>query len=244
MDRFLLEKSFHNMPKIKERKIQILKLIVEEYLKTGEIMGSKNLLKKYDLQVSSATIRNDMLSLEKMGLIFQPYNSAGRLPTNRGLRVFVDYLMEAMPAVFIEAEQEFEKKLDQNRIDDILYGLVARLTKITDEITFACIPTLGTSYYLGLSSYIERHHGVLGEEMYQVIKCLENKHQFIDFLQSLDISPRVSAFIGEENIIPELETSTMIVKKIELSGFVGYLGILGSTKMDYAFNISALRQVL
>ena len=71
------------MPKIKERKIQILKLIVEEYLKTGEIMGSKNLLKKYDLQVSSATIRNDMLSLEKMGLIFQPYNSAGRLPTNR-----------------------------------------------------------------------------------------------------------------------------------------------------------------
>ena len=58
------------MPKIKERKIQILKLIVEEYLKTGEIMGSKNLLKKYDLQVSSATIRNDMLSLSKKWALF------------------------------------------------------------------------------------------------------------------------------------------------------------------------------
>lgn len=46
-------------------------------------MGSKNLLKKYDLQVSSATVRNDMAALEDMGLIFQPYNSAGRLPTNR-----------------------------------------------------------------------------------------------------------------------------------------------------------------
>ncbi len=76
MDRLLWVKFSNSMPKIKERKIQILKLIVEEYLKTGEIMGSKNLLKKYDLQVSSATIRNDMLSLEKMGLIFQPYNSA------------------------------------------------------------------------------------------------------------------------------------------------------------------------
>lgn len=207
-------------------------------------MGSKNLLKKYDLQVSSATIRNDMLSLEKMGLIFQPYNSAGRLPTNRWLRVFVDYLMEALPAVFLETEKELEKKINHNRIDDVLYGLVARLTKITGEITFACLPNLWTSYYLGLSSYIERHHGILGEEIYQVIKCLEDKHRFIDFLNSLDISPRVSVFIGEENIIPELETSTMIVKKIEVSGHIGYLGILGSTKMDYAFNISALRQVL
>jgi DeoR/GlpR family transcriptional regulator of sugar metabolism len=60
------------MSKIQDRKVQVLKHIVEEYLKTGEIMGSKNLLKKYDLQVSSATVRNDMAALEDMGLIFQP----------------------------------------------------------------------------------------------------------------------------------------------------------------------------
>jgi hypothetical protein len=91
--------------------------------------------------------------------------------------------METMPAVFLEAEQQFEKTQEKNRIDDILYGLVARLTKTTKEITFACIPSLGTSYYLGLSNYLERHHGILGEEMFQVIKCLENKHQFIDILE-------------------------------------------------------------
>lgn len=232
------------MKKIQDRKVQVLKLIVEEYLKTGEIMGSKSLLQKYDLQVSSATIRNDMMSLEQMGLIFQPYNSAGRLPTTRGLRVFVDYLMETMPGVFLEAEQEYNKRIQDERIDDVLYGLVARLTKITGEITFAAIPSLGTSYYLGLSSYLERHKGILGEEMYQVIKCLENKHQFLDVLDGLDIGSRVSAFIWEENIIPELETSTMIVKKIEVNGYSWYLGILGSTMMDYAFNITALRQVL
>lgn len=183
------------MQKIIDRKVHVLKLIVEEYLRTGEIMGSKNLLKKFDLQVSSATVRNDMMSLEKMGLIFQPYNSAGRLPTNRGLRVFVDYLMETMPNVFLEAEQALEKKLELNRIDDTLYALVSRLTKITGEITFACIPSIGTSYYLGLSNYLEKHHGVLGEEMFQVIKFLENKYQFIDLLESLDITTKVSAFI-------------------------------------------------
>jgi len=232
------------MSKIQERKIQVLKYIVEEYLKTGEVLGSKNLLKRYDLGVSSATIRNDMGTLEDMGLIFQPYNSAGRLPTTRGLRVFVDYLMETMPAVFLEAEQEYEKKVEQNRIDDVLYGLVSRLVKTTGEITFACIPSLGSSYYLGLSNYLERHHGILGEEMFQVIKCLENKHQFIDFLEWLDIGQKVSVFIGEENVIPELESSTMIVKKIEVNWYSWHLGILGPTMMDYAFNITALRQVL
>lgn len=80
--------------------------------------------------------------------------------------------------------------------------------------------------------------------MYQVIKFLENKHQFLDVLAGLDISSRVSLFIGEENILPELESSTIIVKKIEVNGYDGYLGILGSTKMDYAFNIVALKQVL
>lgn len=232
------------MKKIQDRKVQVLKYIIEEYIKTGEVMWSKSLLKQYDLGVSSATVRNDMASLEDMGLIFQPYNSAGRLPTTRGLRVFVDYLMETMPAVFLEAEQELENRLEQNRIDDTLYGLVARLTKITGEITFACIPSLGSSYYLGLSNYLERHHGVLWEEMFQVIKFLENKHQFITLLEWLEISGRVSVFIGEENVLPELESSTMIVKKIEVNGYIGYLGILGSTKMDYAFNITALRQVL
>jgi heat-inducible transcriptional repressor len=136
------------MKKIQERKIQVLKYIIEEYLKTGEITGSKSLLKKYDLQVSSATVRNDMAALEQMGLIFQPYNSAGRLPTTRGLRVFVDYLMETMPALFLEAEREYDERMEKNRIDDTLYQLVTRLTKITGEITFAAIPSLGTSYYI------------------------------------------------------------------------------------------------
>lgn len=144
------------MRKIDQRKVQILKFIVEEYLTTGEILGSKNLLKKHDLHVSSATVRNDMASLEEMGLIFQPYNSAGRLPTSRGLRVFVDYLMESMPGLLIESAPRVEKSPEE-RIDDILYRLIARLTQATGEITFACMPGLHISKYLGLSQYLLKH---------------------------------------------------------------------------------------
>lgn len=232
------------MKKIDTRKVQILKLIVEEYIRTGDLTGSKSLLKKYDLQVSSATVRNDMAALEKMGLIFQPYNSAGRLPTTRGIRVFVDYLMEHMPTVFIEAEQEVEQRIKNELVDDTLYMIVSRLAKITHEITFACVPTLATSYYLGLSNFLEKNVPSLGSEAYNVIKVLENKYNFIDLLRDLDIGERVSAFIGEENIIPDLESCAIVVKKVNIEGHDGYIGILGSLKMDYAFNIAALKNVL
>ena len=90
------------MKKVDMRKIRVLKHIVEKYIETGEVLGSKTLLDQFDLGVSSATIRNDMAALEKMGLIFQPYNSAGRLPTNQGMRIFVDYLMDDMLGILLE----------------------------------------------------------------------------------------------------------------------------------------------
>ena len=135
-------KGPNRMKKIDLRKIHVLKIIVEEYLKTGEITGSKSLLKKYDMGVSSATVRNDMAALEKMGLIFQPYNSAGRLPTTRGIRVFVDYLMEHMNAAFVEAENEIIARAESEKLDDALYHIAARLTKSTKEISFACVPSI------------------------------------------------------------------------------------------------------
>jgi heat-inducible transcriptional repressor len=109
------------MKKVDLRKIAILKIIVEEYIKTGDIVGSKSLLKKHEIGVSSATVRNDMANLEKMGLIFQPYNSAGRLPTTRGIRVFVDYLMEYMIPQILEAENELIARYDREHVDDAIY---------------------------------------------------------------------------------------------------------------------------
>lgn len=127
--------------KVDNRKIQVLKYIVEQYLQTGDVLGSKSLLEQYNLGVSSATIRNDMASLEKMGLIFQPYNSAGRLPTDRGIRVFVDYLMDELPSIFLEKNEQKQLSAREGMIDDILYNLVERLTNTTHEVTFACIPS-------------------------------------------------------------------------------------------------------
>ncbi|MDD2745759.1 MAG: hypothetical protein PHU93_04435 [Candidatus Gracilibacteria bacterium] len=232
------------MKKVDLRKIQILKIIVEEYIKTGDIVGSKSLLKKHEMGVSSATVRNDMASLEKMGLIFQPYNSAGRLPTTRGIRVFVDYLMEYFMPQFIEAENSVMERYDQKQLNDILYELVAKCAKATSEITFGCIPSQGVNYYLGLGSYLQKNTLQLGNEVYQVIDILENKSLFLNLLNQLETSRKVSVFLGDENLSPALGNSALLVKRISIQGEEAYIGMLGSMKMDYAFNIAALRNIL
>ena len=76
-----------------DRQHIILKAIIQNYLETGEPVGSRTLSKSTDLNLSSATIRNEMADLEDMGYIFQPHTSAGRIPSDKGYRLYVDMLM-------------------------------------------------------------------------------------------------------------------------------------------------------
>ena len=88
---------------LSERKLTILKAIIQNYLETGEPVGSRTLSKYTDLNLSSATIRNEMADLEDLGYIFLPHTSAGRIPSDKGYRLYVDMLME-------EKEQEIAKR--------------------------------------------------------------------------------------------------------------------------------------
>ena len=93
------------MTVLTKRNINILKIIVDEFIETWEVLGSKLLLKKYNLWVSPATVRNDMAILESLELIYQPYNSAWRLPTAKWLRAFINYLMEETPSYFLNSNK-------------------------------------------------------------------------------------------------------------------------------------------
>ena len=77
-----------------ERKTKILKAIIKTYLETGEPVGSRTISKYTDLNLSSATIRNEMSDLEELGYIVQPHTSAGRIPSDQGYRFYVDHLIE------------------------------------------------------------------------------------------------------------------------------------------------------
>ena len=98
-----------------ERKIKILKAIIKDYILTGEPVGSRTISKKYELGVSSATIRNEMSDLEDWGFIIQPHTSAGRIPSDKGYRLYVDKLME-YETIEDKGLKPFERILEQKLI--------------------------------------------------------------------------------------------------------------------------------
>ena len=95
-----------------ERKIKILHAIIKNYLETGEPVGSRTISKDTDLNLSSATIRNEMSDLEEMGYILQPHTSAGRIPSDKGYRFYVDSLMTDKIQEIDDMKDQLEKKAD------------------------------------------------------------------------------------------------------------------------------------
>ena len=100
--------------KLNERKLNILKAIVKDYIETAEAVGSRTISKKHDLGISAATIRNEMADLEELGYLIQPHTSAGRVPSEKGYKLYVDMLMGKS-----ELSNE-EKKLIQDCIQKSL----------------------------------------------------------------------------------------------------------------------------
>ena len=101
--------------RLDERKMKILQAIIRNYLETGEPVGSRTISKYTDLNLSSATIRNEMADLEEMGYILQPHTSAGRIPSDMGYRLYVDMMMKEKEQEVNELKElllEKEEKLD------------------------------------------------------------------------------------------------------------------------------------
>src|SRR6195952_1275221 len=128
-----------------DRRLQVLRAIVQDYVSTNDPVGSKALAARYDLGVSPATIRNDMAVLEEEGYITQPHTSAGRVPTDKGYRFFVDRLSAVKPLSVAE-RKAIEKFLD-GAVDlhDVLGRTVRLLAQLTRQVAVVQYPTLSRS---------------------------------------------------------------------------------------------------
>jgi len=128
-----------------ERKIEVLRAIVEDFVTTSEPVGSKNLVERHQLGVSSATIRNDMAVLEDEGYIVQPHTSAGRIPTDKGYRLFVDRLDELRPLSQPE-RKAIHTFLDSTvDLDDVMTSTVRLLAALTKQVAVVQYPSLTRS---------------------------------------------------------------------------------------------------
>jgi heat-inducible transcriptional repressor len=128
-----------------DRKLAVLRAVVEDFVRTSEPVGSKALAEKHALGVSPATIRNDMAALEEEGLIAQPHTSAGRIPTDAGYRVFVDRLSSVKPLSSAE-RRAIETFLDGAvDLDDVMQRSVRLLAQLTRQVAIVQYPSLSRS---------------------------------------------------------------------------------------------------
>ena len=124
--------------RLDDRKWKIFNAIIKTYLETGEPVGSRTISKYADLNLSSATIRNEMADLEEMGLIIQPHTSAGRIPSDQGYRMYVDYLMEQKDKEVKEIQNMMIQK--QDRMESVLKQVVKVLANNTNYATMISTP--------------------------------------------------------------------------------------------------------
>lgn len=128
-----------------ERRFEVLRAIVADYVATQEPVGSKAIVDRHQLGVSSATVRNDMAVLEEEGYITQPHTSAGRIPTDKGYRLFVDRLAQVKPLSGAE-RRAIERFLDGAvDLDDVLRRSVRLLAQLTRQVAVVQYPTLTRS---------------------------------------------------------------------------------------------------
>lgn len=229
-----------------DRKQEILRAIVKHFVQTAEPVGSKTILVSYHFSVSPATIRNDMASLEKEGLIYQPYTSAGRVPTDSGYRLYVDEIAD-----YKEAKKKAHQALKTVRsgykaekVREHIYDAVALLSRATKNVSFATLPDNDRTFFLGLSNVLKQPEFATDNiTASQVVEVLENEDNFRLLLGDLDIDDSIKIYIGKENILEQIKSCSLIVTKYKKDGFAGYIGLLGPTRMNYPFDKAILEEV-
>ncbi|MGL4990881.1 MAG: heat-inducible transcriptional repressor HrcA [Sarcina sp.] len=129
------------------RKLKILQAIINDYIATGEPVGSRTIAKKYDLGISPATIRNEMADLEEMGLLEQPYTSAGRVPSSKGYRLYVDKIMQ-YERLSSEEELKIKKQIVEKHkveIDSLIHEVSTLLSELTNLTCLVNPPAISKS---------------------------------------------------------------------------------------------------
>lgn len=233
---------------MKERTVQVLIALIQDFVDTATPVASNRLLEQSKLNVSSATIRNEFARLEEVGLIKSPHISAGKIPTKDGYRFFVDQLMKEDQNEDILVQNMLEKHLQEYRLakrKESVYDAVRLLARFSGNLGFANVNNDQT-LYMGISNVLRSPEFISHpEEAAQIIEIIEGRKRFLDILEDLEISPdETKIFIGEENLVKEINSCSMLVRKFELDDISGYIGILGPMRMRYGFNKALINNIM
>lgn len=221
---------------MEKRKQQVLEIIIKEHIKTGAPVGSGVLVEKYKLGVSSATIRNEMAALEQAGYIAQPHTSAGRIPTEKAYKLYLDNI----------------KEIKLNRFD--LNGIDVFLKEKTEENFKETAKTIsGISnntviwafhkynlYFTGISNLFQQPEFRQIQTVYDISGVIDRIDDIVN--DTFDkVSSGITILIGSEN--PFGEIFSTVLAKYSFQDRQGIVAILGPMRMNYEKNIALIKYI-
>lgn len=224
-----------------DRQIAILSAIVEQYAEVASPVGSVTLAKLFG--VSSATIRAEMARLEEMGLIMQPHTSAGRIPTDKGYRFYVNTLNEAESNTVPQLDRstraiEARVNTHKDHADRAIRSAVDSLVDLTQNLGLA---TIGNELYLsGIGNLFSQPEFAAGNHVQAVARLLDNLEPW---LREAAPNEPLNVFIGSENPIGKSSGATLIVSRFRSPySDKSYIGVLGPTRQSYGRVMRLVRQ--
>lgn len=208
------------------RQQQILGAIVELYAKTAEPVGSNALAEAFE--TSSATVRAEMAELERLGFIMQPHISAGRVPTDKGYRAYVNALGVHEPDS--RQEQALARRVNSaGEADRAIKNAVESLANVTHNLGLATIG--GNLYMSGMASLFQQPEFTGGTNAYEIARLLDSLEEWL--AEAAPNDP-ISVYIGHENPVGRTSGATLIISRFESPySHRSYIGVLGPTRQHY-----------
>lgn len=231
------------------RKRAVLAAAINRYIKEAIPVSSEEIAGDFDL--SSATIRNIFSDLENNGYLTHPYTSAGRIPTNKGYRYYVDFLISQMGILDAEKEQinqEYKRHVRKiNRLENIAEILDKTSEVISTFTHYAAITSFieleDRFFYKGISLILNQPEFQDYERIRLLIRLLEDKQQLLNVINR-DFTEKVKVFIGEELSCPEIEDCALVISSYRLKDRpVGRVAVLGPRRMEYKHTIPTLEYI-
>lgn len=212
-----------------ERQASILRAVVEQYAEVASPVGSTLLSKVFN--VSSATIRAEMAELERLGYIHQPHTSAGRVPTDKGYRFYVNNMTETQESqIDRRAERALTARVEGGGLPErTIRNAVDTLVELTHNLGLA---TIGDQLYMsGLSNLFGQPEFIGGAQVQQVAHLLDNLEPW---LREAAPNKPLSVYIGAENPIGRSANVSLIISRFRSPySDHSYIGVLGPTRQQY-----------
>ena len=228
------------MVELDYRHAHLLKGLVEEYIATGKPVGSEKLLEVLDVSVSSATVRSVLRDLEEEGYVTQPHTSAGRIPTDKGYRYYVDNLSFKEPTERRVREIEDTYRVYQEEYTHPARAAAKLLAQFTHSVAMGGWMDSNDMYASGMSQLLGEDQEDSRQTAREVSHFFDNMEQYAP--EFADTATRgVQVYIGQENPFFVSPHTSMVIQTVQLpTGEIALLLIAGPKRMPYRKNVALL----